>query len=669
MSRLLSVVLLTLLAASLSAQTPPAFRAGANFIRVDMYATRDGQLVGDLKPEEIEVLEDGTAQKIETFERIDVRTGLPPAARIEPNTVADSRQMATDPRARVFVIFLDTLHSQIEGSPNMRLPLVRFLDRVLGPDDLVAVMTPEMLARDVTFARKTTVISNIMQTEWTWGRRGTNNLDPKERLYEDCYPTATNSATTGIAAEMIVRRREKMTLDALDDLVLHLGTLREERKAVVTVSEGWRLVEEDRRLASVVRGRGTAPPEPFATAPRTAAEPGRAADRSMVRECEADRVLLAMMSNRRRLRDLTEAANRGNVSFYPVYARGLAAFDAPVGPEPPPGLMADRATLGTRQNSLRELASDTDGIAVVNTSELDAAMNRIAADLSSYYLLGYTSTNGKLDGRFRSIAVRVKRPGVQVRARRGYRGLTAEQLLGVAEGERRERAAPTSVVVNPRARFRMWTAAWTPDGRPPAAWIVGELDHATRRELAWSAGASAEVVLVAADGREVLTSRALLPAGEGAFSLRIPESAALAPGDYAVRVRVRPESEQALPVTDAVRLIVPASATVMGDAVMWRRGPSTGLKHVVTADPHFQRSERVRFEIPTMTAGAATGRMLDRAGNPMRVPVQMSERQEPSEPFRWIVADVVLAPLAPGDYSIEVSLAGSKRAAALKVVP
>ena len=54
----------------------------------------------------------------------------------------------------------------------MRLPLVRFLDRVLGPDDLVAVMTPEMAASDITFGRKTTVISNIMQNQWTWGRRG-----------------------------------------------------------------------------------------------------------------------------------------------------------------------------------------------------------------------------------------------------------------------------------------------------------------------------------------------------------------------------------------------------------------------------------------------------------------------------------------------------------------
>ena len=62
--------------------------------------------------------------------------------RVEPTSVEASRQAAAEARARVFVIFLDTLHTQIEGSANMRLPLTRFLDRVLGQDDLVAVMTP-----------------------------------------------------------------------------------------------------------------------------------------------------------------------------------------------------------------------------------------------------------------------------------------------------------------------------------------------------------------------------------------------------------------------------------------------------------------------------------------------------------------------------------------------
>jgi hypothetical protein len=137
----------------------------------------------------------------------------------------------------------------------------------------------------------------------------------------------------------------------------------------------------------------------------------------------------------------------------------------------------------------------------------------------------------------------------------------------------------------------------------------------------------------------------------------------------ALRVRVRPDSNPGLPVTDMTRLSVPRTAPVLGEPVMWRRGPSTGLKHLATADPRFQRSERVRFEMPTDTSGAATARMLDRVGNPLKVPVQVSERSDSSGQFRWIVADAVLAPLAAGDYAIEVSLAGAKQVASFKVVP
>jgi len=56
----------------------------------------------------------------------------------------------------------------------------------------------------------------------------------------------------------------------------------------------------------------------------------------------------------------------------------------------------------------------------VSSNDLARSFRRIVDDLSSYYLLGYYS-NGKLDGRFHTISVRVKRPGVQVRARRTTR--------------------------------------------------------------------------------------------------------------------------------------------------------------------------------------------------------------------------------------------------------
>src|SRR5688500_15866616 len=213
----------------------PTFRTGANYVRVDMYAARDGQPVEDLRLEEVEVLEDGAPQTIEAFEHVKVRPAGAQESRVEPTGVNDSRQMAADSRARVLVIFVDTYHTTIEGSANMRLPLVRFLDRLLGPDDLVALMTPEMAATDISFGRKDAAISNIMQSDWAWGRRGrVADEDPKEALYDACGSRLGLAA--GVIEEMKARRREKLTLDAIDDLIVHLGSLREERKAVLTVT-------------------------------------------------------------------------------------------------------------------------------------------------------------------------------------------------------------------------------------------------------------------------------------------------------------------------------------------------------------------------------------------------------------------------------------------------
>ena len=62
-----------------------------------------------------------------------------------------------NPRNRVFVLFLDSAHVSVEGAWHAREPLIRLVDRVLGPDDLVGIMTPRMSAADVVFARKTAV--------------------------------------------------------------------------------------------------------------------------------------------------------------------------------------------------------------------------------------------------------------------------------------------------------------------------------------------------------------------------------------------------------------------------------------------------------------------------------------------------------------------------------
>src|SRR5258707_473294 len=103
--------------------------------------------------------------------------------------VRESRARAQTWRARLIVMFLDTYHVEIDGSRNIRKPLVDALDKLIGADDLVAVMTPEMSARDITFARKTTTIDGFLTRYWHWGERG--RMIPADRVdeqYGACYP-------------------------------------------------------------------------------------------------------------------------------------------------------------------------------------------------------------------------------------------------------------------------------------------------------------------------------------------------------------------------------------------------------------------------------------------------------------------------------------------------
>ena len=671
MARVSLAIVLALAAVSLRAQNQPTFRTGANYVRVDMYATRDGKPIEDLKIDEVDIVEDGVLQKIDAFEHVRVRTGVPQELRVEPNSIEQSRQMAGNPRARVFVIFLDTYHTQIEGSANMRQPLINFIDRVLGPDDMVALMTPEMSATEITLARKTTVISKLLEREWLWGRRGRIAVDNDDRedLWEACYPDL--KPTEGIAREMKARRREKFTLDALEDLMVHLAGIREERKALLVVSEGWRLSKPDSFLSRKIDDATIKPGDILLRPPVPQPSDAGQLKGSPRVQCETDRMALALLDHQFRLDELTQIANRGNVTFYPVYARGLVAFDAPIGPDPPPSQAVDAANLRARQDSLRALAQDTDGVAVINTNNIDGALRRIVDDLSSYYLMGYYTTNTKLDGKFRSISVRLRRPGLTVRARKGYRGFTSAELSRSAAPGGAETAAATGGAPAPpplvnfsaRAQVRSRVAAWK-----SAFVIVGELDQQTKKLPAWSRGAQVDISVVGADGSQVGSQRLDLKPGEGLFTVQMPESASVMPGDYTVRMRLRSPVEGELGLTDAARVTV-KEGVPLGDAVLWRRGPSTGPQHLRTADPRFLRSERLRLELATSATEPASARLIDRNGQPMTVPVEVSDRPEPAGGFRWIVVDLAIAPLGPADYAVEVTQGPWKQLTPFRVVP
>ena len=127
------------------------------------------------------------------------------------------------------------------------------------------------------------------------------------------------------------------------------------------------------------------------------------------------------------LRSVTELANRYNTAIYAVDPRGLAPFEFDLSTQGSANvsLTKDRAMLENTMDTLRILADETDGRAIVNSNDLDKGLRQIVRDSSAYYLLGYTSTLSQPDGKFHKINVRVKRPGLQLRARPGYLAMTA----------------------------------------------------------------------------------------------------------------------------------------------------------------------------------------------------------------------------------------------------
>jgi hypothetical protein len=470
--------------------------------------------------------------------------------------------------------------------------------------------------------------------------------------------------------------------------VVSIRNLREERKAVLAITDGWLIYRPNSNLARPLSNAPAPGNPPIGLDPRSGRLTTSSRDLNDTidatrRKCELDRQALANLDDEPRLRNIIDEANRSNTAFYPVDPRGLVVFDegivpsagVGVGPSANPTLpiQEETARLRAREQGLRLLAEGTDGTAIVGTNKIQEALRRVVDDLSSYYLLGYYSS-GKLDGKFHSISVRVKRPGVTVRARRGYQALKAADVeRGLAL---RTTAPPTSAadvamgtaISSAIGRLAgatrdlplrvQVTVGWrtSGDGQPePAFWAVGEIADRIP-------GSDLETVVMTGAGEIVATARGrIVPGTTSALVTVLPGKSAS--GEYVVRVRSQSPAgneTMSMPVT------LPAPPQSSG-AVFIRRGPSTGNKEVPTADLRFRRSERLRVEVPGM-AEATGARLLDRTGKALAVPVAAAMRTD-ADGTKWATGELALAPLAPADYVVELSAGDIRTLAAFRLVP
>ena len=637
--------------AALHAQqaSPPTFRTGANYVRVDVYATANGQAVTDLRADDLDVFEDGQRQTIEQFEYVNVRTAVPAIRPLQPATIAQANLPDADSRARVLVFFLDSAHVDDNSTARVRQPLLNVLKGMVTDADLIALMTPDMSARDITFSHSTVLFEEMLSRDpfWAEGTGRSRRQDPWELQFKQCYGAGP------LAQELLARRSARRTMDSLRELVAHLRDVREERKAILFVSNGWPLYLPDRSINERAAREGAGVVQPFTAQGRPLSETGQ----TSADACESERTTLAAMDQERDFREIVALANRANASFYPIEPRGLD-------PTITPGIAAQgsRAMVvsGNAQSTLRDFAVSTDGEATINTNKLDMVLRRIMNDLSSYYLLGYQST-GKQDGKYHEISVRTPRPGVSIRARKGY--LSAEVMAAPPAAAR---AAVNETTVATRAALdrlagaardmpmRANIASVWPDAKSsPVFVIIGEVSDR-------AATGTVDATILREDGQPVVTGKAVIAAGSGSVALTIAGSDAMTAGAYVARVRIESGGS-----SDTLRIPIVLNGAPEGSGALYFR--RRGTQDVATADPRFRRTEQVRIELPLRSQDGVTARLLDRNGTALSLPLEPVSRVG-DDGARWIAVRPALASLAPGDYIIEIANGATRVLAPFSVV-
>ena len=652
---------------------PPVFRTGINFVRVDVIVSdRQGAAVPDLQPGDFDVSEDGKAQKIETFKLIKLDGGVgetvvngPPRA--IRNDYDEEAEAARDD-VRLFAIFLDDYHVRLGASMGVRAPLARFVERQLGPSDMIGLMYPLEAVSSVRMTRNHEAVMKGLQQ--FIGRKF--DYTPRNQIEQEY---------AHMPAETIEEIRHQVSLSAIRSLIVHMGSLKQGRKALILVSEGYSKILPPQMRDPIASMPGYGNPNsgnPFAGA----GDPNE--DRN---------AFFANSDIQLDLREIFDNANKNNVAIYAVDPRGLATNEFDINENIGPG--TDRQYLNATMDTLRVLSEQTDGRAIVNRNDLDGGMKQIVRDSSAYYLIGYNSTQAPSDGKFHEIKVRVKRPGVQVRARRGYWALTAEDTARALAPPKPGPPKPVeealaSVEQPSRSRVvRTWIGTSRGEnGKTKVTFVWEPVPKAPGDRTPTEEPARVSLMAVGNDGSPYFRGRvpdgaprppAVSPAGTaavvagtngGATPLARTSSRVtfeVQPGPMRLRVSVEGNSAQVLDseVRDITVPDLTSPLTMLGTPEVLRARTPRDYQQM-KADPdavpvatrEFSRSDRLLIRVPVYgpanTVPATTARLLNRAGQSM---ADLPVGQVPAPPNGRQI-ELSLASLPPGEYIVEVKATG-----------
>lgn len=369
----------------------PTFRVAVDLVTTDVIV-RDSDtnaFVSDLATGDFEVYEDGIKQEIVSLVlthggRV-FNVQAPPAAPVAEGIILPAARPTNAAAGRVFLIFIDDLHLAFDLTPRIRDLMKRILRNLVHEGDMFGIVSTgtSSISEELTYDRQV--------LEAAIGRVTGSGMGPEEII----------TGQQGREGNPELRYRAHVAFKTAYDLMRNLEELRNRRKAVIYISTGYDFNPyEESRMGYQQRQYGLSGGDfnPFAI------------QTNGMQFAESDLI--------REISELTKAANRANATFYTIDPRGLVG-----GPDIGDRLLSTAdwgRHLSKTQDSLRVLADETGGIAVINRNNFDNALKQIDAETSDYYVVGYYSNNPDPTKRTRELEVKTVREGVEVWSRTSY---------------------------------------------------------------------------------------------------------------------------------------------------------------------------------------------------------------------------------------------------------
>ena len=386
-----------------------------NLVNVLVWVTdKRGRPISGLTKDDFELSEDGRPVEITNFFAVE---GGVPAGPAVPDELdpADTRaerlpEIAIPEEQRLsLIVYVDNFNIAPANRNRTLRRLRAFLYDTVDRDDRVMVVSYDrsLHIRQQFTANPDAALDALTELEGLSGQPP-DRLSERLRLLQQIEgyerEEGFSALNDAVSHAEYVTTEMRFTLRALRELVGRLAGL-DGRKALLYVSDGLPMTPAEDLFIAV--------DERF---PRVGAR--------------SEAMGFDLTPDFRRLGSL---ANSSGVTFYTLDAGGAESFASLSAADPGTAqggsrIMIDSIYSANLQEPLHLMADATGGLAVTNTNAVERSLDRVATDFENYYSLGFPAQHGRT-GRYYKIKVKVKRPGLKVRHRDGYRDQTREALI------------------------------------------------------------------------------------------------------------------------------------------------------------------------------------------------------------------------------------------------